>query len=235
MERELGVKDGIKQGLPLAMGYIPVAIAFALLGKSYGIPDLVIILMSSVIYAGSSQFIGVKLMSLGLGTPEIVLTTFIVNFRNFLMSSAVAQRIDDDIPALKRAAIAYTVTDETFAVATTSVSGNIPTSYLVGLQGLLFFAYNLATIAGVLFIQDMSPRITQSLGITIYAMFLSILVPSVRKSSRLLRIAIFSAALSSLLTYQPIVKLSMGWIIIIATVVTAGGYAYLSTKEESRE
>lgn len=232
MDKKKHFKEGLKDALPIALGYIPISITFALLAKSYQIPNMIIVLMSLLVFAGSSQFIGIKLISLGVTFPEIILTTFIVNFRNSLMSSAMAQKIDSNESPFKRAMIAYTVTDETFAIASSKMKYHIPTAYIAGLQGLLFFAFNLGTVLGTFIINDISPRITQSMGITIYAMFISILIPSVKKSNKVLRIVIISASISSFLTFQPWISISMGWIIIIATVITAMTMAYFDTEKE---
>jgi predicted branched-subunit amino acid permease len=148
------------------------------------------------------------------------------------MSSAMAQKIDSNEPVLKRSLIAYGVSDETFAIASSKMKHHIPTAYIAGLQGLLFFSFNLGTILGTFIINDINPRITQSLGITIYAMFLSILIPNVKKSNKVLRIVIIAVSISSFLTFQPWIVLSMGWILISATVITAMTMAYLEMKME---
>jgi len=93
-----------------------IAIAFGLLAKTSGIPNLVSCLMSALIYAGASQFFGVNLMSLGIMPWEIVMTTFVLNLRHFLMSASMTQRIHQSTPKSWRALLSFGVTDETFSV-----------------------------------------------------------------------------------------------------------------------
>ena len=84
---------GMKAGLPIAIGYLPIAITFGLLAKSAGLPNVISALMSFAVYAGASQFIAVQLFSLGTLPWEIILTTFIINLRHLLMSAAISQRL----------------------------------------------------------------------------------------------------------------------------------------------
>lgn len=48
---------GCQSGLPVALGYIPVAIAFGMATAAANFPTWIIIMMSVFIYAGASQFL----------------------------------------------------------------------------------------------------------------------------------------------------------------------------------
>ena len=106
---------GVNQALPTLLGYIPIGIAYGILAQKAGISSLNTMLMSVIVFAGSSQLIAVGLFAAGVPPVSVILTTFVVNLRHMLMSAAVA-------PYLKRwrkaelAAFAYELTDETFAV-----------------------------------------------------------------------------------------------------------------------
>ena len=107
---------GVKSAVPIAVGYIPIAIAFGLLAKSAGVPSYVSALMSFLIYAGASQFIGVNLIVLGASWWEIVITTFILNLRHFLMTATIAQMLEEKASTKWRFLLAFGITDETFSV-----------------------------------------------------------------------------------------------------------------------
>ncbi len=87
------VISGIKAAIPIAIGYIPITITFGLIAKSAGIPNYISLLMSVIVFAGGSQFVAVNLLMLGAAPVEMVIATFILNLRHFLMSSSVSQRI----------------------------------------------------------------------------------------------------------------------------------------------
>ena len=112
-------KSKIRQGLiaawPICLGYIPVGLAFGVLAQKAGLNPLQIGLMSLLVFAGSAQFIAISMISGGAGIVPIIATTFMVNLRHFLMTSALSIHLKN--PGKKfLAAFAYGVTDESFAV-----------------------------------------------------------------------------------------------------------------------
>ncbi|NPV42797.1 MAG: AzlC family ABC transporter permease [Firmicutes bacterium] len=74
-------------------------------------------MMSFWVYAGASQFVAVNLLALNATYWEIVLTTFIINFRHFLMSASLSRRIEQPTSKKWIAFISFGITDETFTVA----------------------------------------------------------------------------------------------------------------------
>lgn len=109
--------DGTRAAWPVCLGYVPIGVAFGVLGQKAGLSPLEIGLMSVIVFAGSSQFIGVALLSAGAGFLPIVITTFFVNLRHLLMSSALAAHLRSATPRWI-ALFGYGVTDESFAVNT---------------------------------------------------------------------------------------------------------------------
>ena len=123
-----GVKTSILQGLsaawPICLGYIPIGIAFGVLAQKAGLYPIEIMLMSILVFAGSSQFIAVSMLSTGAGAVSIIVTTFAVNLRHLLMSSSLA--VFMGTTTRKRLSLfAYGVTDESFAVNYTRFSQKI--------------------------------------------------------------------------------------------------------------
>ena len=100
---------------PICLGYIPIGLAFGILAQKAGLHPIEIGLMSLLVFAGSSQFIAVSMLSNAAGAASIIITTFLVNLRHFLMSSSLAVYLG----GVKRRTLslfAYGVTDESFAV-----------------------------------------------------------------------------------------------------------------------
>ena len=83
-------KRGMKAALPIVFGYLPVGITFGLLARRAGLTPVEVGLMSLLVYAGSSQFIAVEMISKGMVWFPIVLTTLLVNLRHLLMSSTLS-------------------------------------------------------------------------------------------------------------------------------------------------
>ena len=109
------LKEGIKAAWPICLGYMPIGLAFGVLAQKAGLHPLEVGLMSLLVFAGSSQFIAVSMISAGAAALPIIVTTFTVNLRHLLMSSSLSLYLG----RLQRGWIslfAYGVTDESFAV-----------------------------------------------------------------------------------------------------------------------
>ena len=115
MEKRRIVIGGLTAAWPICLGYIPIGLAFGVLAEKAGLTPLEIGLMSIFVFAGSAQFIAVSMLSAGAAAASIILTTFVVNLRHFLMSSSLAVFLGK----VRRSGLtlfAYGVTDESFAV-----------------------------------------------------------------------------------------------------------------------
>jgi 4-azaleucine resistance transporter AzlC len=108
-------RAGLAAGWPICLGYIPIGLAFGVLAQKAGLSPIQIGLMSILVFAGSSQFIAVSMLSTGASSLAIIMTTFMVNLRHVLMSSSLAVFLDN-IRRSKISLFAYGVTDESFAV-----------------------------------------------------------------------------------------------------------------------
>jgi 4-azaleucine resistance transporter AzlC len=221
-EGQLTFRNGIKVGIPIAIGYIPIAIAFGLLARSSGIPNHISILMSLIIFAGASQFVGVNLISLGVASWEIVMATFILNLRHFLMCASLSQRIKEGTSKKYLALLSFGITDETFSVASLRKEEKLSPGFIFGLNLTAFSAWNIGTWIGVFLATGLPESVKSSMGIALYAMFMGLLVPSLKKSRPILIVSMISIAINCTLNYIPLFSsISAGWNIIISTVIAS--------------
>lgn len=107
--------EGVVAAWPICLGYIPIGLALGVLAQKAGLTPLEIGLMSFLVFAGSSQFIAVSMISSGAAAVSIILTTFVVNLRHMLMSSSLAVHFTGE-NRFKLTLFAYGITDESFAV-----------------------------------------------------------------------------------------------------------------------
>lgn len=228
---------GIRSGLPIALGYIPIAITYGLIARSQGMPLWFTLLLSLIVFAGSSQFIALQLLAAGAGFFEVILTTFAVNFRNFLMASAVSLRVPEGSPVGKKLLTGLMVTDETFAIISARPEPKLPFGFIIGLQGLLYLAWNGGSLLGATLVGDLGALWNNSLGIAIYAMFISLVIPIVRSSRPLALTGAVTAVLSVSLSYSGLKQMlgSSAVLLISAVLGAAFGAWYLGRKEASRE
>lgn len=112
---QTGLKQGIAAAWPVCLGYVPIGLAFGVIAQKAGLQPYQIGLMSLVVFAGSAQFIAVSMLADGAGAVSIILTTFAVNLRHFLMSSSLAVYMGGT-PGRLLSLFAYGITDESFAL-----------------------------------------------------------------------------------------------------------------------
>lgn len=84
---------GVKAGLSIAIGYFPIALTFGLLAKTAGLSLIEATAMSLFVYAGASQYIALSLITAALNPLLIVINTFVVNIRHFLMTASLNEKM----------------------------------------------------------------------------------------------------------------------------------------------
>ena len=207
---------GVKTALPVILGILPVAVAFAVLSEHSGLTTLETILMSTLVFAGASQIMAVGMLVAGSGILPIVLATFILNFRHVIMGTCVMNRMLDT-PMWKRAILCFGVTDESFAIFTTAEETNNTPYYFAGVISVTYSTWVLGTIVGCAASQFLPTLVSRSLGIALFAMFIGLVIPNIRKNIELGFLVILTAFLNVIFNYF----LPSSWAIIFATLVGA--------------
>lgn len=226
---------GLKRGLPIALGYVPVSFTFGLMAVTGGLPVWLAIFISVTNLTSAGQFAGTSLILGGAGYLEITLTTFIINIRYMLMSLSISQKIEAKIPLYQRLIFAYAITDETFSVASME-QGRLSFAYLLGLITGPVIGWTAGTAMGAAICSSLPESLGNAMGIALYGMFIAIIVPPARKSKAVLVIVIISVVIVCLLKYLPLFQsISSGFRIIIATILGAGIGALLFPAEDEEE
>jgi 4-azaleucine resistance transporter AzlC len=109
------IADGLVAAWPICLGYFPIGLSLGVLAQKGGLAPWQMALMSLLVFAGGSQFIAVAMLGSGASLAAIVTTTFMVNLRHLLMSSAMSVHFPDTSKRFL-ALFAYGITDESFAV-----------------------------------------------------------------------------------------------------------------------
>ena len=203
-------------GIPVFIGYFPIAVTFGLLAVSVKISLAETFSFSVIVFAGASQFVGLNMIKSGIGAGEIVLTTFLLNFRHFLMSASLSSRASFCKGVLPF--IAFGITDETFSVASME-KRELSESYMLGLNFTAYTGWVAGTVAGFMAGDFLPPVVQESISICLYAMFVAILIPAVRKSFRAGIIALIAGVCNSALGYIDVS--GSGWNIIISIIAAS--------------
>ncbi len=226
---------GIRAGLPVAVGYVPMAMAFGVLARQTDLSFFQAGAMSFFVYAGASQFASLGLLATGASALAIVLATLVLNFRHFLMSVALSRRLPlrrDGRPAARVVplVLAFGITDETFVVA--CLDERLTTRFFLGLILTVYLAWFSGTLIGAGFSSLIPPVIARGMGVALYAMFIAILLPGVKKSW----VNGAVAAAGGLLAWgagAAFPGIPAGWRIVIAIVAASGLGALLGGQDEA--
>lgn len=209
--------SGVKMGIPVMIGFIPVAIAFAIMAMNAGMSAAETICMSVFVFAGASQMMSVGMIAEGAGMLSIVIATLIMNFRHFIMGTCIFERMEKT-SAIDKLVCGFGVTDESFAIFTTADKEKCNKWYFLGVLVSTYLSWVVGTVIGALASAVLPEVVSNSLGIALYAMFIALLVPGVKKNIRILGVVAITAILNLGLSYL----LPSSWALIVSTLVGAG-------------
>ena len=228
--------EGIKDGIPICLGYFSVSIAFGMTAALAGVPLWAAVLISLTNLTSAGQFAGTNIIIAGGTMAEIALTTLIINIRYFLMSLSVSQKTDTKTGLIQRLAISFGITDEIFAVSMQRKRDLTPV-YMAGLILTPLIGWVGGTFTGAAATSFMPEILSNALGISLYAMFIAIIMPPSRENKSVLFTIIAAIAASFAFAYLPALKsISGGWsIIIITVVVSAVAATFFPIKPDEEE
>lgn len=208
---------GIKDAIPIILGYLPIGFAFGILAVSQGMAVPEIFIMSLIVYAGSAQFIGAAMLASGATPLSVISTALLINLRHLLMSASLSPYLKH-FSAKAQSLIAIGITDETFSVSSNHVRQERATQgYFAGLHIVSQSSWIISTVLGGL-AGNLIPNPGQyGIDFALPAMFIGLLV-MMTKHKRDVLVALFGGGISLTLA----LCLGGNWNIILAAVLAAG-------------
>ncbi len=218
-------RDGLKDGIPICLGYLAVSFAFGIQAVVSGLSVFDASLISLLNVTSAGQFAGIGVIAASGTYLEMAAVQFIINLRYALMSAAISQKLDTSVKTGQRMGIAYGMTDEIFGISAAR-KGKLSPYYSYGATVISVFGWVLGTFLGAFSGQILPDKLIDALGVALYGMFIAIVVPVAREDKKVLIAVLFAIALSCLFYYAPVLKeISSGMRIILVTLVAAGGAA----------
>lgn len=235
-KKKLTFAVGLRDGLPILLGYLSISFAFGMSTVTKGFPLWLPTLVSVTSFTGTGQFVGIDLIYAHAAMTELAFTLLIINLRYLLMSLSLSQRLAANVGLFQRLAIAFGNTDEIFAVAMQQ-DGALNFSYLLGLIISSYSGWVGGTLIGSCASNILPAALCSAMGIAVYSMFIAIIVPPARKYRPVMRIVLIAAALSCVFYWvPPFCRLSNGWAIIICGVISSAyGAYYFPLREDNLE
>ena len=228
-------KAGLADGLAIGIGYFSVSFTFGILAVKGGLSALTAGLISLTNLTSAGQFAGLTVILAHGSLVELALTQLVINLRYCLMSCSLSQKLSRNMPFFHRFFMAYGVTDEIFGVSVCR-EGNLSPWYSYGLMSAAVPGWTFGTFLGAVSGNLLPQRLLSALGVSLYGMFLAVILPPARKNKVLMGIILVSMGASLLFASIPVLSgISSGFKIIILTLVIAGGAAFLFPVKEERE
>ncbi len=207
---------GVRQALPIVLGYIPVGFAYGVLAQKSGLGMFNGVAMSVIVFAGSAQLIGAGLFGAAASPFTLIFTTFVVNLRHLLMSAALAPKLKG-WNKWQISLFGYELTDETFALHSMRMAQMPPPkieTFAINITAQLSWIFG--SLIGFIAGEQISDVRPVGLDFALPAMFIALLVPQVMKPVYLM-MAILAAGLSVTLYLLGFSQSN----VIIATLVAA--------------
>ena len=209
---------GVKDELPILAGVAPFGMIYGVSALSAHIPAITAQAMSSVVFAGASQFIIAQLVMAGTPPIVIILTAFIVNIRHMLYSASLAPFVKQ-LPMRWKWLLAYLLTDEAYAVTISHYRKSEDETqkhwYFFGAGLALWTTWQISTAIGI-FLGTQVPA-SWSLDFTSTLTFIALVVPALK--DRASAIAALTGGIVAVLLYALPFKLGLGIASLIGIIV----------------
>lgn len=207
---------GTRKALPVVFGYIPIGIAYAIMAGQAGLTPAETVFMSLTVFAGASQMMAVGMIAEGASVIAIIIATFILNFRHFIMSTCIFNRATEGSVPL-RTISSYFVTDESFALFTTGKEVSSSIYFYLGIGTVSYVSWVSGAILGSVASAFLPAILSASFAIALYAMFISLLTPNLVGNYRLILLVLLTALTNTILHSF----LSDSWSLIFSTLICA--------------
>lgn len=219
---------GLKDGIPICLGYFSVAFAFGIFAIESGLSIWQATIISLANMTSAGQLAGVPIIAGGGSLAELALSQLVINSRYSLMSVSISQKFSRKVTFWNKLFIAYANTDEIFAVAHSN-NGEVGKKYMWGLMLLPVIGWTGGTLAGGVAGNILPAIIVSALGLAIYGMFVAIVVPVAKKEKTTALCVFLAIALSCAFKYVPALSVvPSGFTVIICAVAASAIFALVA-------
>ncbi len=226
---------GMRDGLPIGLGYFAVSFAFGIQAAQLLIKPTQAFILSATNLTSAGQVAALTVIESAGTLATMALTQLVINLRYCLMSCSLAQKLDPRTPFFHRFFMAGGVTDEIFGVGI-SLPGRLSPFSIYGMMVVAIPGWSAGTLFGALAGNIFPATLTNALGMALFAMFVAIVVPVAKHDKRVLLVSLAAILLSCLLAAgHAWLPLSSGMRVIVVTLIVAGVAAVCAPLEEEAQ
>jgi 4-azaleucine resistance transporter AzlC len=220
---------GIRLGFPILLGYAPVGVAFGVLAVTSGWTALQAVVCSATAIAGAGQFIGLSVVAGSGSLSAALVATTVVNLRYVLFASTISPYLHDLSPA-RQAPLAFTLTDETFAVNIADRRAGLSTpASMMGVGAIAWVGWVAGTAVGAYGAGWVGDPTKWGAQFAMPAMFTALCV-ALAENRRHVLVGVVAGvlALGLALISKTGVRIEASWLVVISAMVaaTAGAVAF---------
>ncbi len=228
-------REGLRDGLPIALGYFAVAFSLGIAARNAWLNAFQGFLAAGLTNASAGGYAAFLLIGANASYIEMAVMTLVANARYLLMSCALSQKFSPETSIFHRLLVGFDVTDEIFGI-TIARKGALEPLYNYGAMSVAIPGWAFGTALGVIAGNIMPLRAVSALSVALYGMFLAIIIPPAKESRVLAVLVPVCFALSFSAEKLPyICDISSGTRTIILTVAVSAVAAALFPHETEYE
>ncbi len=213
---------GVREELPILVGVVPFGMIYGILALSVGLAPLTAQAMSSVVFAGSAQFMLVQMVEAGTPAVVMILTGFVINLRHALYSASLAP-YTRRLNIWWKTILSYLLTDEAYAVTITHYNrGGVQARkhwHFLGAGLALWTSWQISTGVGIFLGAQVPPE--WGLEFTLPLTFIALVFPALKDRASVL--AAVAAGLTSVAAFGLPYKLGLLTAALIGILVGLWG------------
>jgi len=217
MRYKKDISDGVKNSIPVILGYLPIGISYGILALSTDLPPYLIVGMSVFVFAGSSQLIAINMLTAQATVIPVVMTTFLINLRHILMSASLSLHFKKT-PSKLLPFIGFVITDESFALGSTLLEEDRENKgiFFLSMGISAYLGWVFSSLIGVILGRYILNFEIPVIDFVLPAMFIILLIMQIKEKMDII-VAILAGVLSITLYFI----VPGNWNIIIATISAA--------------
>ena len=227
MSKEYAFKNGIRDGIPIGLGYFAVAFSLGFMAKKCGLSPLQGFIGSFFTRASAGEYGVYTMVVQDAGYLAVVAMSLVTNLRYLLMSTALSQKFLPETPLFIRILTGCCVTDEIFGISI-AYPGYLNPAYTFGAFSISTPLWALGTTCGIIAGSVLPGSIVSALSVALYGMFIAIIIPPSKKD-KAVGIAVAVSFLLSYVVRRPeisgTINLSSGAVTIILTILISAAAA----------
>ena len=235
MNHRLAFKRGVRDGLPIALGYLVVSFGIGIACRSARLSAVQGFFMSLLNNASAGEYGGITVIAGDLGFLTMAVMMLVINARYLLMGCVLSQRLDPETPLRHRLLVGFDLTDELFGLAVAQ-RGTLNVWYYYGAMCAALPGWSCGTALGVLLGQRLPLWAVSGCSVMLFGMFLAIILPEGKRNPVVLGFILLSFLCGGLgAKLPPLNRLSEGMRILVLTVLLSAAAAALFPRRDEEE